>query len=319
MAKNILITGATGFIGANLAREFVSRNFTVNALIRKASNMWRFADIKDKIIVHTADLNDSKRLAAVVHGINPKYIFHLATYGAYPRIETNEKTILETNLIGTSNLLKSTLDIPYRCFINTGSSSEYGIKNKAMKESDALEPNTLYGATKAAATMLCQNYARQYKKPIITLRPFSVYGYYEESFRLIPEVIISCIKQKDVDLSSGEQKRDFIFIEDMIEAYMKAMEKPSASGLVFNVGSGRDITVKEVAGLIHKLMKSKNKLLFGKKNKASFETDVRWKADIKSIKKTLGWEPKTNLVEGLTKTIEWFKKISIFIKCKLQD
>ena len=308
MTKNVLITGATGFIGANLARRFINRDFTVNILIRTASNMWRLADIKDKIIMHNADLCDKKKLTDVVHDISPNYIFHLATYGAYPRIETDDNKMMHTNIIGTYNLLKATLDIPYTCFVNTGSSSEYGIKNKPMKESDVLEPNTFYGVSKATASTLCQNYARQYKKPITTLRPFSVYGYYEEQFRLIPEVIINCINQKDVSLSSGEQKRDFIFIEDMIDAYVKVMENPSTDGLILNVGSGRDVTVREVAETIHKLVNSDNKLLFGKKDKAPFETDICWKADIKSIKKALNWKPKTSLVDGLKKTISWFKE-----------
>ena len=315
MAKNALITGATGFIGANLARELVDRNFTVNILMRATSSIWRLADIKDKLIVHNADIHDIKLLTGVVHDIHPDYIFHLATYGAYPRIETDDKKMLHTNIIGTYNLLKATMDIPYTCFVNTGSSSEYGVKSKPMKESDVLEPNTFYGVSKATASMLCQNYARQYKKPIITLRPFSVYGYYEEPFRLVPEVIIDCINQKDVSLSSGEQKRDFVFIWDMIDAYVRAMENPSTDGLVLNVGSGQDVTVKEVAETIHKLMKSNNKLLFGKKEKVPFETDICWKADIKAIKKELNWNPKTNLVDGLKKTIEWFKQnIDIYRK-----
>lgn len=308
MTKSILITGGTGFIGSNLARELIDRNFTVNILIRKASNIWRLASVNDKIILHNVDLCDKKKLTDVVHDISPDYIFHLATYGAYPRIETDDKKMLHTNIIGTYNLLKATLDIPYTCFVNTGSSSEYGIKNKPMKESDVLEPHTFYGVSKATASMICQNYAKQYKKPITTLRPFSVYGYYEESFRLIPEVVINCINQKDVNLSSGEQKRDFIFIEDMIDAYVKAMENPSTEGLILNVGSGRDVTVMEVAETIHKLVDSDNKLLFGKKEKAPFETNICWKADIKAIKRALNWRPKTNLADGLKKTISWFKE-----------
>lgn len=305
--KNALITGATGFIGANLARELASRKFAVNILTRSTSNLWRLSDIKDKLIIHNADVLDFNRLSAVAHSIKPKYIFHLAAYGAYPRIETDEKAILETNIIGTYNLLKATLDIPYSCFINTGSSSEYGTKNKAMKESDALEPNTFYGAAKASATMLCQNFARQYKKPIVTLRPFAAYGYYEEPFRLIPDVIINCINQKDVHLTSGGQKRDFVFIEDVIDAYMKAIERPS-SGIVLNVGSGSDVSVKEVAKLIHKLVKSDNKLLFGKKSKEQFETDICWKADTAAIKRALNWQAKTSLISGLKKTIAWFRQ-----------
>lgn len=306
--KIAFITGATGFIGANLTRELLGRNFDVHIIARATSNTWRINDIKDKISVHNINILDSKRITNLVKRINPDYIFHLAAYGSYPRIQTDDKKIIKTNLIGTHNLLTATLDIPYKCFVNTGSSSEYGIKNKSMKESDALEPNMSYGVAKAAATMLCQYFATIYKKPIVTLRPFSVYGYYEEKFRLVPDVILNCINGNDVELTSGEQKRDFIFIEDMIKAYMKAIEKPSVDGLIFNVGSGRDASVKEIAETIHKMVGSKNKLIFGKKKRESFETDISWRADITKIKKVLNWKPKTSLQEGLKKTIEWFKK-----------
>jgi len=306
--KKVLITGATGFIGGNLTRELVKRNFEVNILIRTTSNLWRLADIKDKIIMHNVDLTDNEKLTDAVHNINPSYIFHLATYGSYPRIQTDDKKILETNILGTYNLLKATLDIHYKCLINTGSSSEYGIKDKPMKESDVLEPNTAYGVSKATASLLCQHFARKYEKPVITLRPFSVYGYYEEAVRLIPEVIINCITQKDVHLTSGEQKRDYLFIEDIIDAYIKTMENPNKPGLIMNVSSGQNVTVKEVANLIHKLINSKNELFFGKKKKESFETNVCWRADIEVIKKELKWKPKTSLIEGLKKTITWFKE-----------
>lgn len=306
--KHVFITGATGFIGANLTRELVKRKFDVNILARTTSDMWRLQDIKGKIKVHNVDILEEKKLTSVVKQIKPDYIFHLAAYGAYPRIQKDEKKILETNIVGTCNLLTASLDVPYSCFINTGTSSEYGIKNCPMKESDTLEPNITYGVAKASATLLCRHYARLYKKPITTLRPFSAYGYYEESFRLIPDVILNCIYEKNVELSSGEQKRDFIFIEDLIEAYIKAMGNPSTKGVILNVGSGKDVSVKEVAKMTHKIIGSKNKLIFGKKRKESFETDICWRADINSIKKNLNWVPKTSLNAGLKKTIAWFKE-----------
>ncbi len=308
MMKTAFITGATGFIGTNLTRELLARNFNVHIVARIASSMWRLQDIKGKIKLHNMDILEEKKLTSVVKQINPNYIFHLAAYGAYPRMQTDEKKILQTNIIGTHNLLTATLDIPYSCFINTGTSSEYGIKDKPMKESDVLEPNMTYGVAKAATTLLCQHFARLHKKPIITLRPFSVYGYYEEPFRLIPNVALNCISGKNVELSSGEQRRDFIFIEDMVEAYMKSIENPSSDGLVLNVGSGKDVSVREIAEMIHKMIGSKNKIIFGRKKKESFETDICWQADISAIKNALNWKPKTSLNVGLKKTIDWFKK-----------
>ena len=304
---NVLITGAAGFIGANLARA-LAKEHDVHVLLRSTSHAWRIADILSRLKVVKADLLDPKGLGAAVRNIKPEYIFHLAAYGAYPRTQTDADAILSTSIQGTLNLLRATRDVEYRCLVNTGSSSEYGIKSKAMRESDVLEPNTLYGVAKAAATMLCAQEAREQDKPIITLRPFSVYGYYEEQFRLMPSVILKCLNREDVPLSSGEQRRDYVFIEDVVGAYRKAMRLGSLRGEVFNVGSGKDVSVKEVAIMIRKLAGARNKLLFGKLEKAGFDTASCWKADAKKSARVLGWKSTTTLNEGLRKTIRWIKE-----------
>lgn len=303
----VLITGATGFIGANLARAFAG-DHDVHLLLRSRKHAWRIADILDKVVVVDADLLDAGRLAAAVKKVRPEYIFHLAAYGAYPRMQTDAQEMFSVNIQGTYNLLEAARDVGYRCFVNTGSSSEYGIKSRPMKESDLLEPNTLYGISKAAATMLCAHEARGQDKPVVTLRPFSAYGYYEESFRLVPSVILKCLEGKDVPLSSGEQRRDYVFIGDVVEAYRKAMKLKSPRGDVFNLGSGKDVSVREVAAMAHALVGGKNRLLFGKMQKAAFDTAPCWKADTKKTAGVLKWKSRTGLKEGLRKTIGWLRE-----------
>lgn len=306
--KKVLITGATGFIGTNLLRYLIKEGkFEIHILTRETSNKWRIKNLLGDISEHSADITDYEKISTVIQDINPEYIFHLATYGGYPRIQKDNDIMLNNNLIGTHNLLKATMDIKYKCFVNTGTSSEYGMKGIAMKETDTLEPNTMYGLSKAASTMLCQYIAREYKKPITTLRLFSVYGYYEEKFRLIPDVILHCLKNKSLSLSAGSQKRDFVFIEDVIQSYIKAIDNPSKEGVILNVGGGVDFTIEDVAKKIVSIMGSKIKLNFGTKKLENFETSVSWKADINRIKSILGWIPKTDLEEGLKKTISWFK------------
>lgn len=306
--KKVFITGATGFVGANLLRYLIKEGkFDIHIISRPTSNKWRVNDILSDVSEHTVDLTCYEELKKIISDINPDYIFHLATYGGYPRTQTDNDKILNDNLIGTYNLLKATMDIPYKCFVNTGSSSEYGIKDVAMKETDFLEPNTMYGVSKAASTLLCRQIAREYKKPITTLRLFSVYGYYEEKFRLIPDVVLHCLKNKSIDLSSGTQKRDFIFIEDAIQAFVKTIDNPNNKGLILNLGSGSDITVKEAAEKVLHILNSKIKLNFNVKKEENFETSISWKADITKIKSVLDWKPKFNLDEGLKKTSLWFK------------
>ncbi|HIH04914.1 TPA: NAD-dependent epimerase/dehydratase family protein [Candidatus Woesearchaeota archaeon] len=303
----VLITGATGFIGANLARALVD-DHEVYLLLRSRKHAWRIADILDRVQVADADLLDAKGLATALRRMRPECIFHLAAYGAYPRTQTDAQSIFSTNIRGTFNLLQAARGVDYRCFVNTGSSSEYGIKSRPMRESDLLEPNTLYGISKAAATMLCAHEAREQGRPIVTLRPFSAYGYYEEPFRLVPSVILRCLRGEDVPLSSGEQKRDYVFIEDIVEAYRKAMRLKSPRGDVFNLGSGKDVSVREVATAIHALARGKGRLLFGKMRRAAFDTASCWKADTKKTAKVLGWKSRTVLKDGLQKTIRWFRE-----------
>jgi len=192
--KKILITGATGFVGANLLRKLIDSKNDIHVIIRSTSNLWRINDIIDKVNAHVCDLTNRESVEKLVLKIKPQIIFHLAVYGGYQFQEESLK-IIDTNLIGIINLLNACCKIGFECFINTGSSSEYGLKNKPMSENDLLEPINDYGIAKAAATLYCQAIGRRENLPIFTLRLFSPYGYYEGPTRLIPYLIISCLKK----------------------------------------------------------------------------------------------------------------------------
>jgi len=309
--EKVFITGATGFIGANLLRRLVQEDkFEIHISMEKGSDTWRIADVLEKVVKHEVDIMDYDSLKSLMDEIKPDYIFHLAMYGGYPNVESDESKTLSVSLLGTYNMLRATLDIDYKCFVNTGTRSEYGVKLDPMKETDILEPDSVYAVSKAASTLLCQSFAKKYDKPVTTLRIFSVYGYYEYSarFRLIPDVILHCLKDEDVEMSSGEQKRDFVFIEDVVEAYVLAMEKPVNGGSVFNVGTGNDSVVKDVAEKIVSKMGSDIKLNYNSEIKESSENSISLRADISKIKTELGWEPRFSLDEGLDKTISWFKE-----------
>ncbi len=305
--KRVLITGGGGFIGANFARRFSELGYKVY-IVKQSTNIWRLIEIKRQIKIYYIDLRDYNRLESFILKIRPKIILHFATYGAYPQKQQDAKKIIDTNLIGTINLVNACKKIKFDCFINTGSSSEYGIKNKSMKETDLLEPNNLYGITKAAATMHCQYMSKKYDLPIVTLRLFSVYGYFEEKERLIPTIIKSCLENKKLKLSSANSVRDFIFIEDIIDAYLKAISNiQKIKGEIFNVGSGKQSTVNEIVNAIKEITHSTIKPQYGRIEMAQYEPK-NWIADISKIKNKLGWQPKYNLRKGLEKNIEWFKK-----------
>lgn len=307
MKEKILITGATGFIGSNLTRRLVEEKKEVYIVLRKESDICRIKDIIKRVNVIYADLLDYDKLAKKVQKVNPKYIFHLATYGSYPDLQKDDNLMIKTNILGTYNLLKATKGIDYKCFIHTGSSSEYGIKDTAISETDILEPVDQYGVTKACATLLCQMFSKKYKKNIVILRPFSVFGPYEKGSRFIPYVIMGCLKKKEVKMTSGEQKRDFIFINDVIDIYLKVMDKEGISGQIFNVGTGNDSSIKETAKIIFELTGSDPRLLkIGAKKSREIEAITSWKADTSKMEEILGYKPQHTLREGIKKTMEWF-------------
>lgn len=303
----ILITGGAGFIGANLTRRLVDKN-KIHLFLKPTTNLWRLKDIISKLTIHNQDLTDFKNLTKTVHKIKPDIIYHLATHGAYST-QTDPIQMINTNLKTTANLILALDEIDYKCFVNTGSSSEYGFKTKPMKEDDLLEPNSFYAATKASGTYLCQVLARSQKKPIITFRPFSVYGPYEEGTRLIPTVILNILHNQPVKLTVNLAKRDFIYVEDLIDCYLLLAKKINKKiyGEVYNAGTGKQYSNGEIVETIKNLTKKKVKILKGAYQNRTWDTSF-WVADISKITKDIGWKPKYTLEKGLEKTINWFKQ-----------
>jgi len=305
--KKILITGATGFIGSNLLRKFLELNTNIYLVTRSSSNKWRIEDVLKKVKEYSIDLLDYEKLEKVILDIKPQIVFHAAVYGNHPN-QVESKKIFETNLTGTVNLVNACRKIDFELFINTGSSSEYGPKNEAIRESDLLEPVNDYGVSKASATLYCQAIARREDRPITTLRLFSPYGYYEQLTRLIPSTILSCLKNINPKVSTADSVRDFVFIEDVIDAYVRTIDnKEKIAGKIFNIAKGKQHSVGEVVDDIIKLTGARLSPAWGAVFNPRAEPK-NWQADISEVKDILKWEAKYKLEEGLAKTVKWFEK-----------
>jgi nucleoside-diphosphate-sugar epimerase len=175
-----------------------------------------------------------------------------------------------------------------------------------MKETNALDPITAYGASKAWATLYAKYLAFSKKTPITTLRLFGVYGFYESRGRLIPNIILAFLKNDQPAIISPHFLRDFVFVDDVVNAYLKAAEK-KFSNLVFNIGSGKQTTLLEIFIQLKKILKVEIEPVWENHSRHLFDTNRRI-ADIKLAKKHLGWKPQTNLLVGLKQTAEWFKR-----------
>lgn len=301
-----MITGGGGFIGANLTRKLLDRGYEVNLIWKSTTNPWRIEDIKNKIKLYEVDLLDQESLIKFLKKIKPKAIFHLAAHGAYP-IQLDLNKMIDVAIKGTLNLLFASKNIDYDIFVNTGSSSEYGLKKRSMKEDDLLEPVTFYAATKASSTLLCQVFAKQYKKNVVTYRPFSVFGPYEEPTRFIPTIIRNAFSDKPIDLTESEIRHDFIYIDDVVDAYIASIKnKNNLRAKIINLGSGKQYSNMEVAKMILRLTKSNSKIRKQKYSNRSWDSGY-WLANTKVSAELLGFKPNTNLSSGLLKTINWFK------------
>ena len=306
MKHPILITGAAGFVGSNLTRYFVSRGIKVNIMIKRSSNTWRLNDIIKKTNVHYADISDINNVKKIIKKIKPKTIYHLATHGGYSD-QTDLVKIKKSILDATYNLINECKKYKFNIFINTGSSSEYGFKNKAMKESDILVPNSYYSVFKSSSSLYCQYESLKSNIQIVTIRPFHVYGPYERSNRLIPSLIRNMLNDKKVKLVSPKVSRDMIYISDVVNFYIMLANKKNLKGEIFNLGSGKKTTIKEIYNFLKKITNYKVKNYWGSMKNRYWDQSI-WYSNNSYVKTKLNWKPKVGLEKGLLNTVNWYKK-----------
>ncbi len=304
--KRALVTGAAGFIGANLARSLLASGNKVHIICRPESDFWRLDDVRDDLQTHDVSLADLEALQACVKKIKPDWIFHLAAHGAYSWQNDLER-IMSTNVLGTANLLNACAKSSCEAFIAAGSSSEYGYKDHPPQEDERVDPNSEYAIAKAAATHLCKLYAQKHSVPTAVLRLYSVYGPYEDKDRLIPTIIAHGLKGKFPPLVDPDIARDFIYVDDTISAFMAAATKEIKPGSVYNVGTGKQTTLRDVIATARELFGIKQVPQWGSMPNRKWDTSV-WVANNEKLKRELCWQPKYSFKEGLTQTKDWYKE-----------
>lgn len=300
-----LITGAAGFIGANVVRRLVAAGVEVHALLRAQSAPWRLAGIEGALHIHACSLLDEEALTAVVRRVKPRYIYHLATHGAYPT-QTDADRIIRTNLLGTWNLLRACNQLDYALLVNTGSSSEYGFKDHAMRETDLVEPNSYYAVAKCAQSLLAGWVAHDEGRAIVTLRPFAVYGPYEEPSRLVPTLVRNCLTGRPLELVNPEIARDFIYIDDVLDAYLKTEELRRHPGEVLNIGTGMQTSIGEIVETVLRVTGADVPLRWGAMPARPWDSAI-WVADASKARRLLGWRARHTLEAGIRKTAEWMR------------
>lgn len=299
MKNKVLITGASGFIGSYVCKLLADK-YELIGVISPFSKSNRLQEISDNIEIVSANLSNSNEVSNLFVKYKPDYVLHLATHGVYTYQQDDDERIIVDNYLMTVYLLKYALEYKVKKFINTGSVFEYGSRHAKVKESEVNIGDILnkYSAVKMATTALVNSYSK--KMNVVTLRPFTTFGPFEDDTRFIQATIKRAISGEPIRLVK-DVVRDFVYVEDVANAYKLSIESEIESGQIINIGSGKKITLEEVASLIKKTTKSKSEIIIDESYKRAKESAC-W-ADISLAKKLLNWSPKITVLLGIKKMI----------------
>jgi nucleoside-diphosphate-sugar epimerase len=304
------VTGGTGFIGSHLVRRLVADGCRVHLLARPGSSPWRIADELPAVTVWPGDVTDAASVESCVAAVEPEVVFHLAgmTAGRTAAGPSLFDPSLDTNLSGSLHLIRAvTRHAPrLRLFVRLGGLSEYGHGPIPFAEGQREAPATTYAASQVAVTHLCQMLARSHGFPAVTLRPALVYGPAQGEDFFIPSVIRHCLGGMSFDMTSGEQTRDLVFVDDVVGALVAAAGRPDITGEVINVGSGREYVIRAVAEKIVGMTGADIALRIGARPDNPAEVR-RLVCSTAKADQLLGWRAAVPLDVGLARTVAWYR------------
>ncbi len=299
-----LVTGAAGFIGSHLTRRLLGEGVETVCLVRSEASVQKLPD-GAKAIRTTG--SDAASVAEALGGVQPELVFHLAASGVFGGNETQQQTILE-NVALTTSLVTAAADWPLRCFFHTGTYSEYqDCGNKILSEDSPLVAESVYGASKSAAYICGRALASAYGVPFVNLRLFAVYGAGEAPRRLLPYLATQLSAGEPAALSPGDQQRDLVYVEDVVEAMWVAANTPEiAAAPAYNVCTGKPTTVKQVGQMLAEKLKAPPELLqWGARPHRDTEP-MKAIGDNSLLYQTTGWSPRIMPEEGVSRFVEWW-------------
>lgn len=311
--KKVLVTGAGGFIGSHLIERLVKEGCKVRAFVKynkgKCGNIDLLQnDVKEKIEIIFGNVIDSDAVRRAAKNI--EIIFHLAALVSIPYSYSHPREVIETNVLGTLNVLIAGKENKVEKIIHTSTSEVYGTAQYVpIDENHILQAQSPYSASKIAADKIAESFYRSYNLPVAIIRPFNQYGPRQSARAVIPTIITQALTSDAIRLGTLTPTRDFTYVLDTVDAFIKIAESPNSIGEVINIGSGFEISIGDLAKKIISIIGRDVKIVSEELRVRPEKSEViRLLADIKKAKKLLGWEPKISLDEGLKKTIEWISK-----------
>ena len=314
MAK-VLVTGAGGFIGSHLTEELVKRGEEVRAFIRYNSRDERGLledlpkEIQSQIEFVPGDLKDPHGIKKAVKGCSK--VFHLGALIAIPYSYVHPFDFIQTNVMGTANLLNACLENDsVEKIIHTSTSEVYGTAQYIpIDEKHSLQAQSPYAASKIAADKIVESYSLSFGLPVVTLRPFNTFGPRQSLRAIIPTIISQAIGGRKILLGNIEPRRDFLFVKDTVRGFIELAKCSKAIGRVVNIGTGRDISIKELVKKILDQMGKSGEIKVERRRVRPEKSEVmQLIAGIRLAKKLFKWAPRYTLEDGLRETVEWYQK-----------
>lgn len=306
-ARRVLVTGAGGFIGAQVVRQLLDAGADVWAMSNAVSALTpvRLADVVDDLHIVEANIMDRSSMEHVATSVRPEVILHLAAFThvgkSFQRVDEN----IQANIQGTVNLLQA-LRGDYARFVYTGTSEIYGDIPVPFKEDDRVNPVSPYSVAKYAGERYCRMFHQAYDWPIVCLRPFNAYGPWQTPDRVIPEIILTALRGGELKMTEGRQTREFNYVEDLAEGFVRAATAPDVEGEVINLGCGEETSMRDLATTILDIMGNPIEAQFGALEHRPTEI-WRMFCDNTKARELLGWKPRHSLEDGLRTTIDWYR------------
>jgi dTDP-glucose 4,6-dehydratase len=310
--KKVLVTGAGGFIGSHLTERLAGAGARVRALVHyNALGTWGWLDdspVKTDIEVLAGDVCDRDSVRRAVEGV--EVVFHLAALIAIPYSYHAPASYVRANVEGTLNVLQAAREVGVEKVVHTSTSEVYGTARYVpIDEAHPLQGQSPYSATKIGADKLAEAFHLSFGLPVVTVRPFNTYGPRQSARAVIPTIITQCLTGEVVRLGNLTPTRDLNYVENTAEGFMAAASAPGAVGRVLNLGTGREISIGDLAQLIARLAERPVRIESDEARTRPGGSEVeRLLADSTAARELLGWEPRVGLEEGLRRTIEWVRR-----------
>ncbi|BCZ48624.1 NAD-dependent dehydratase [Clostridium gelidum] len=324
--KKVLVTGADGFIGSHLLERLIEIGAEVTALVQYNSfNNWGWIDtfdksVKDSINVIAGDVREYDCIKRVVKG--NEVVFHLAALIAIPYSYSSPMAYVRTNVEGTTNVLEACREYDVKKIVHTSTSETYGTAQYVpIDEKHPMQGQSPYSASKIGADKIAESYYKSFNLPVATIRPFNTYGPRQSARAIIPTVISQILDDKlEIKLGCLTPTRDFNYVLDTVEAFIKVAESDLTLGEVINTGSNYEISIGELVTKISNIMGKEIAIVCDDNRLRPEKSEVnRLWADNSKIKKLTGWKPEYSLDDGLIHTIKWIENNMKYFKTDIYN